>query len=69
MVVEVIVEYPWVRWRGDVVAAAFPRKLHAGFACKGSDCGGGDGGGGGGGRIIAGQDSCLDATALSIGAP
>ena len=52
--VEVIVEYPGVRWWGDVVAAAssvtaaFPRKLPAGFACKGSDYSGGGGGGGGG---------------------
>ena len=47
VVVEVIVEYPGVRWWGGVVAAtstvtaAFARKLHAAFACKGSDYGGG----------------------------
>ena len=64
VVVEVIVEYPGVRWWGDVVAAAssvttaFPRKLPAGFACKGSDYsgggggGGGDDGGGGGGGVV-----------------
>ena len=43
MVVKVIVEYPGVRWWGDVMAnastvtAAFARKLQAAFACKGSD--------------------------------
>ena len=62
VVVEVIVDYPGVRWSGDVVAAAstvtaaFARKLHAAFACKGSNYGGdgGGGGGGGGGRRRAG---------------
>ena len=63
---------------GDVVATAstvtvaFGRKLHAVFACQGSDYGGSGGGGGGGGgggdRIIAGQDSCLAVTAMLIGA-
>ena len=42
--VKVIVEYPGVRWWENVmvavstVTAAFARKLHAAFACKGSDC-------------------------------
>ena len=58
----------------STVTAAFARKLHTTFACKGSDYGGGGGGGVmvvvvGGGRIIAGQDSCFAATALLIGAP
>ena len=71
VVLEVFVEYPGVRWRGNVVAAAsnitsaFARMLHTAFACKGSGCGGGSGGG----RIIFRQDSCLAATAFTIGAP
>ena len=53
MVVKLIIEYPGVRWLGDVVAAAstvtaaFARKLQAAFACKGSDHGGSGGGGDG----------------------
>ena len=73
LVVKLIVEYPRVRWWEDVVAtastatAAFARKLHAAFACKGSDYGSG-GRGGGGCLMIAGHDLCLAATELSIGA-
>ena len=69
VVVKVIVEYPGVRWWGNVmvavstVTAALARKLHVAFACKGSYYGGGGSG------IIAGQDSCSATTALSIGAP
>ena len=74
LAVKMIVEYLRVRWWEDVVAtastatAAFARKLHAAFACKGSDYGSG-GHGGGGCFMIAGQDLCLAATELSIGAP
>ena len=55
MVVKVFVEYPGVRWWGDMVAAAstitaaFAQKLQAVFTWKGSDHNGGGGGGGGAG--------------------
>ena len=71
--VKVIVEYPGVRWWGDVganvytVTAAFAQKLEAAFACKGSDYGGGGGGDGGlrcgGGsreRFVLGGDRVAD---------
>ena len=55
VVVEEIVEYPGIRCWGDVMTAAssviatFVPKLHAKFACNGSDYGGGADGGGSGG--------------------
>ena len=61
--VKLIAEYPGVRWWGDVVTtaftilAAFARKLHAAFSCKGCDYGGGGGGGGGGG-VSGGDGGC-----------
>ena len=79
VVVVVIVDYPGVQWWGNVVAAvstvtaAFARKLHAAFACKGSDYGGSGGGGdgdrrrGGGSRerFVLGSDRVADRGAVS----
>ena len=75
VVVEVIVEFPGADGVGNVVAAAstvtaaFARKQHAAFACKGSDCGGGSGGGGRRGRssrarFVLGCDRVVDPGAV-----
>ena len=44
----------------STVTAAFARKLHAAFACKGSDYGSGGSGGGSPARVVIGCDCAVD---------